>query len=87
MNDSLTAGPVLHARLGISKLPLRLSIMARGMVYAVAVDQQSVRIPLITRTVLQSLEAGLPCVLMSPFDPTSLLKKISPKAIHIERFV
>jgi cellulose biosynthesis protein BcsE len=87
MNDSLTAGPVLHARLGISKLPLRLSIMARGMVYAVAVDQQSVRIPLITRTVLQSLEAGLPCVLMSPFDPASLLKKGSLAGVDLSAFL
>jgi cellulose biosynthesis protein BcsE len=87
MNDSLAAGPVQHARLGISKLPLRLSIMARGMVYAVAVDQQSVRIPLITRTVLQSLEAGLPCVLMSPFDSASLLKKGALTGVDLSPYI
>jgi cellulose biosynthesis protein BcsE len=87
MNESLLAGPVLHARLGISKLPLRLSIMARGMVYAIAVDQQSVRIPLVTRTVLQSLEAGLPCVLMSPFDSASLLKKGALAGVDLSAYL
>jgi cellulose biosynthesis protein BcsE len=86
-SDSLIAGPVLYAKLGISKLPLRLSVMARGMVYAIAVDQQSVRIPLITRTVLQSLDSGLPCVLMSPFDPASLLKKGALAGVDLSSYL
>ncbi len=87
MSDSLTVGPVLHARLGISKLPLRMSVLARGMVYAVAVDQQSVRIPFLTRTILHSLEAGLPCVLMSPFDPAALLKKGSLAGVDLSLYL
>ena len=78
---------VMHAKLGISKLPQRLSVMARGLVYAIAVDQQSVRIPLLTRTVLQSLEAGMPCVLLSPFDPAALLKKGSLAGVDLSEFL
>jgi hypothetical protein len=63
------------AQLGIGGLPARVGSLASSMMYAVVADQQSMRIPLLARTAVRSIELGIPCTLLSQAEPSSWVKK------------
>lgn len=60
---------------GVSGLSPRIQNLARGMVYALIADQPSIRIPLLARSIVRSIEADVPCILLSPTEPSAWVKK------------
>ena len=75
--------PNTHARLGIAGLPERIQNLSRGMIYAVVADQQSIRIPLLARSAIKSIEAGLTVVLLAQAEPSAWVKKARLAGIEL----
>jgi Cellulose biosynthesis GIL len=75
------------AQLGIGGLPARTGSLARGMMYAIVADQQSLRIPLLARTAVRSLELGIPCILLAQADPAAWVKKARLAGIELGTYV
>ncbi len=65
----------VRARLGIDGLPDRFEGMAGGLIYGIVAEQQALRIALLARTLAANLAEGLRCVLVTPFEASTLLKK------------
>ena len=63
------------AKLGVAGLPERIQQLARGMIYAVVADQQSIRIPFLARSAVKTIEAGLTVILLSQAEPAAWVKK------------
>jgi hypothetical protein len=78
MSSSETSSPapaLARARLGVGGLPDALALLAPGELYAIEVDAQSLRLPLVAHTLFESLSAGVGCSLALPGDPASFLAK------------
>ena len=75
--------PNIHARLGIAGLPERIQSLSRGMIYAVVADQQSIRIPLLARSAVKTIEAGLTVVLLAQAEPSAWVKKARLAGIEL----
>ena len=73
--------------LGIQGIPDRLARMSPGMIYAIALDQQAVRITLIARTLLAALKVNVACALVSPLESTMLLKKAGLVGVHLSEYM
>ena len=63
------------ANLGLESLPERIVRLAPGMIYAVACDQQAVRLPLVAAALSASLRHGKRCALVTGLDPRMFLRK------------
>ena len=63
------------ATLGLEALPQGVVRLAAGMVYAIACDQQAVRLPLAAAALRASLGDGKRCVLITALDPGMFLRK------------
>jgi hypothetical protein len=63
------------ASLGLETLPERIGRLAAGMVYALACDQQAVRLPLAAGALRASLREEKPCALVTALDPRMFLRK------------
>jgi cellulose biosynthesis protein BcsE len=74
-SKSASSGVVGVPRLILRGLPERVQQLSRGMIYGVAVDQQSIRLPLWSASLLETLKQGNPAVLLSPAEPPALLRK------------
>ncbi len=74
-SKSASGGAQGVPRLILRGLPDRVQHLSRGMIYGVAVDQQSIRLPLWSASLLESLRLGNPAVLLSPAEPPALLRK------------
>jgi Cellulose biosynthesis GIL len=75
------------AQLGIAGLPPRMQQLSRGMIYAVVADQQSIRIPLLARTLIKTIEQGAPTILLSQAEPSAWLKKARLAGIELASHV
>jgi hypothetical protein len=75
------------SQLGVAGLPSRLHNMARGMVYAIVADQQSIRIPLLARSAVRSLEQGIACILLSQAEPSAWVKKARLAGIELAPYI
>jgi hypothetical protein len=64
-----------HASLGLGDLPSRIGRLADGMVYGLACEQQSLRLPILAGALAATLESGKQCALITPADPGMLLRK------------
>jgi Cellulose biosynthesis GIL len=75
------------AQLGILGLPARIHQLARAMIYAVVADQQSIRIPLLARTAVRSIDAKIPVVLLSQAEPNVWVKKARLAGIELSSYL
>jgi len=73
--------------LGIAGLPARVEGLARELVYALLIDQQSHRIPLMVQALHATLEREVPCTLFTPGDPAAFLRKAALLGLDLEPFV
>jgi hypothetical protein len=64
-----------RASLGVRGLPDALSFLAPGELYAIEIDAQSLRLPLVAHTLRESLSGGVGCSLVLPGDPAAFLAK------------
>src|SRR6185503_10545288 len=72
---SCFADKVRTPNLGLESLPERIVRLAPGMIYAVACDQQAVRLPLVAGALSASLRDGKRCALVTGLDPRMFLRK------------
>jgi hypothetical protein len=72
MNTSPTAEV---PSLGVRGLPERICELAPQSIYAITVDQQSIRLPLIVQSTFETLQRELPCALITPGDTAAFLHK------------
>ncbi len=70
-----SAPPAVRARLGIAGLAESVAVLASGQVYALTVDAQSLRLPLLAQALRATLEAGGRCAAVLPGDPAAFLSK------------
>lgn len=63
------------ASLGLDTLPERIGRLAAGMVYAIACDQQALRLPLAAGALRATLGEEKPCALVTALDPRMFLRK------------
>jgi hypothetical protein len=70
-----TAPAPVRASLGIRGLPDALASLAPGEIYAIEIDAQTLRLPLVAHTLRESLGAGVACSLVLPGDPAAFLSK------------
>jgi hypothetical protein len=75
------------ARLGVGELPSRIATLAGGMIYAIACDQQALRLALGAGALEASLQAGRCSSLLTPSDPATLLRKARLAGFHLEPFL
>lgn len=80
---ALAVGPALH----IDGVPPRMSRLSPGMMYAITVDQQTLRIALIAQSLLAGLQSGVQCTLVTALDPKMFLKKCGLVGAHLNRFL
>lgn len=73
--------------LAIDGIAPRMGRLSPGMMYAITVDQQALRIALIAQTLLSSLQAGLSCALVTALEPKMFLKKCGLVGAHLNRFL
>ena len=73
--------------LGISGLPARLTRLARGMVYALAVGQQSLRLTLIGNALSRALAIGGTAAVLTPQEPMVFLRKLTLNGLALEPFL
>lgn len=66
---------VAPSSLGVPGLSEAVSSLAPGLVYGIAADAQSLRVPLIAQALRASLSAGRRCTLLLPGDPAVFLSK------------
>jgi cellulose biosynthesis protein BcsE len=62
-------------RLALPGLSERVQQLSRGMIYGIAVDQQSIRVPLLASCVLASVQSGNVAVMLSASEPSALVRK------------
>ena len=67
--------PAVRARLGIPGLADAVSVLAPGQVYALAIDAQPLRLPLVAQALHATLDAGGRCAMLLPGDPAAFLSK------------
>src|SRR6266850_1847049 len=84
LSGSPAVGTSGQPRLGLGELPERVDRLASGMVYALACDQQAVRLPLIANAILASVRAGNRCALLAPSHPSVLLRKLRLAGFALE---
>ncbi|MFT4103437.1 MAG: BcsE family c-di-GMP-binding protein [Burkholderiaceae bacterium] len=84
-SSSRPAGP-LPFELGLDGAPVRLGRLAAGMVYAVAIAQQGVRLALIGAALLKALRAGASAAVMTPQDPRQFLRKLALNGVELAEF-
>ena len=84
LSGSPAVGTSGQPRLGLGELPERIDRLASGMVYALACDQQAVRLPLIANAILASVRAGNRCALLAPSHPSVLLRKLRLAGFALE---
>ena len=75
------------ANLGLETLPKRIGRLAAGMVYAIACDQQAVRLPLVAAALHASLGEGKRCALITALDPRMFLRKARLAGHELEAHV
>lgn len=73
--------------LGLAHLPSRVARLAPGMLYGIACDQQSIRVPLLAGALLASLRAGRQCSLITPSEPRMFLRKAHLAAMALDAHV
>lgn len=61
--------------LGVAGLSEAVSALAPGQVYGIAVEPQSLRLPLVAQTLRASLAAGVRCTVLLPGDPAAFVAK------------
>lgn len=67
--------PSVRSCFGVRGLPPALSTFAAGQVYAVEVDSQTLRVPLLAQTLRDTLNNGGACTIIMPGDPAAFLAK------------
>nr|HMS81294.1 hypothetical protein [Burkholderiaceae bacterium] len=55
--------------LGVPGLPAGVDQVAPGLVYAVVVESQAIRLPLLAQSIESAVRAGRRAVLVTPADP------------------
>jgi hypothetical protein len=65
----------MRARLGVRGLPDVLALLAPGEIYAIEIDAQTLRLPLLAHTLAETLSLGIGCSLVVPGDPVAVLAK------------
>lgn len=84
-NDSSLAVP--SASLAIDGIPPRMNRLSPGMMYAVAIDQQALRVAVIAQALFGALQTGMQCALVTTLEPKMFLKKSGLVGVHLNRFV
>ena len=77
-----SAGP-LPFELGLDGVPVRLGRLASGMIYAVAIAQQGLRLALIGSALHRALRAGSSAAVMTPQEPAQFLRKLALTGIDL----
>ena len=67
--------PSVRSCFGVRGLPSALSTLAAGQVYAIEVDSQTLRVPLLGQMLRDTLNAGGACTVIMPGDPAAFLAK------------
>ncbi len=80
-----SAGP-LPFELGLDGVPVRLGRLASGMIYAVAIAQQGLRLALIGSALHRALRAGSSAAVMTPQEPAQFLRKLALTGIDLTEF-
>ena len=73
--------------LGIGGLPVRLSRLARGMVYGLAIEQQSLRLTLIGNALSRALSIGGTAAVLTPQEPMTFLRKLALNGVGLDPFL
>lgn len=87
MATQLPPGNAPLASLSIDGLPGRMSHLSPGMMYALAVDQQSLRVALISQSLIAALKSGMTCALVTSFESKAFLKKSGLIGVHLSQYV
>ncbi len=78
---------VLSAALAIDGIPPRMDRLSPGMMYAIAIDQQALRIAMIGQALFAALQSGMQAALVTSLEPKMFLKKSGLVGVHLSRFV
>ncbi|RPH41701.1 MAG: hypothetical protein EHM87_18995 [Burkholderiales bacterium] len=70
-----TPSAVAPVSLGLPGLDDSIAVLARGQVYGIVADPQSLRLPLLARLLHTTLSAGGRCTMILPGDPAAFLSK------------
>lgn len=76
----------LPFELGLDGVPVRLGRLASGMIYAVAIAQQGLRLALVGAALHRALRGGSPAAVMTPQEPAQFLRKLSLNGIDLTEF-
>ena len=74
------------AKLGIQGLPQVVEALAEGGLYGIAADLPSVRVPIVSRSIVATIEAGHRVVVASSVDTPAYLKKSRLAACDLSSF-
>jgi hypothetical protein len=80
------SAPSARSTVGIRGLPPALSTLAAGQFYAVEVDSQTLRLPLLAQTLRDTLNGGGACTVIMPGDPVAFLAKARLCGADLDRF-
>lgn len=76
-----------NASLAIEGIPPRMNRLSPGMMYAIAIDQQALRIAMIAQTLFAALQTGMQATLVTSLESKMFLKKCGLVGVHLSRFV
>lgn len=82
---STPASPLVG--LGVPGLPAGVDQVAPGLVYAVVVESQAIRLPLLAQSIESAVRAGRRAVLVTPADPAGWVRKVELAGIRLEPFL